>query len=186
MKWRLAMKINLTRQSTYLLGVSLFLLIFVVAFSFSVLIPEGKSYRIKKTELKKESLELKQLTDFSIEKEVILQKLQGDNLHAIKAFDTEFNAERFIKQHRSFFSALSVSKSVEIENEDGFSVYEVNTTSEISSPKSFYNFLEAVNKSDWVIAVNLPINFKREGEMISSSFTMRVYNNLKDTNSTKQ
>ncbi|MDQ1244462.1 MAG: hypothetical protein QG565_802 [Campylobacterota bacterium] len=179
------MKINLTRQSTYLLGVSLFLLMFVVVFSFSILIPEGKSYRIKKTELKKENLELKQLTDFSIEKEVMLQKLQGDNLHAIKAFDTEFNTERFIKQHRSFFSSLSVFKSTELENEDGFSVYEVNATSEISSPKSFYNFLEAVNKSDWIIAVNLPISFKREGETISSSFTMKVYNNKKDSNTTR-
>lgn len=178
------MKINLNRQNTYLLAVSLFLLIFVLVFSFGVLIPEGKSYRIKKTELKKESLELKQLSDFHIEKEVILQKLQSDNLHAIKAFDTEFNADRFIKQHRSFFSSLTVSKSTTLEEEDGFSVYEVNTTSEISSPKSFYNFLEAVNKSDWIIAINFPINFKRDGEMIGSSFTMKVYNN-KESNSTK-
>ncbi len=178
------MKINLSRQNIYLLAVSLSLLLFVLVFSFVALIPEGKSYRIKKTELKKENLELKQLLDFYIEKEVMLQKLQDDNLHAIKAFESEFNADRFIKQHRSFFSSLTVSKSSVLEDEDGFSVYEVNTTSEISSPKSFYNFLEAVNKSDWIIAVNFPINFKREGEMISSSFTMKVYNN-KESNSTK-
>jgi len=177
-------KINLSRQNIYLLAVSLSLLLFVLVFSFVALIPEGKSYRIKKTELKKENLELKQLLDFYIEKEVMLQKLQDDNLHAIKAFESEFNADRFIKQHRSFFSSLTVSKSSVLEDEDGFSVYEVNTTSEISSPKSFYNFLEAVNKSDWIIAVNFPINFKREGEMISSSFTMKVYNN-KESNSTK-
>jgi hypothetical protein len=149
------------------------------------MIPEGKSYRIKKTELKKENLELKQLSDFAIEKEVILQKLQGDNSHVIKAFDAEFSAERFEKQHRNFFSSLSVSKRTKLEDEDGFSVYEVNTTSEISSPKSFYNFLDSVNKSDWIIGINFPINFKREGEMISSSFTMRVYSNNKESNSSK-
>lgn len=166
------------------MAVTLFLLLFVLIFSFGVLIPEGKEYRIKKAELKKENLELKQLSDFSIEKEVILQKLQSDNLHIVKAFSTEFNPQRFEKQHKSFFSTLSVSKMSKAEAEEGFSVYEVNTTSEISSPKSFYNFLDAVNKSDWIIAVNFPINFKRDGEMISSSFTMKVYNN-RESNATK-
>jgi len=179
------MKINLSRQTIYLFALCIFLLIFVLAFSFAVLIPKGKEYRIKKSELKKENLELKQLSDFSIEKEVTLQKLQNDNVHIITAFETEFSADRFEKQHKSFFSSLSVSKKSKLEDEDGFSVYEVNTTSKISSPKSFYGFLDAINKSDWMIAVNFPINFKREGEMISSTFTMRVYNNAKESNSSK-
>ncbi|MDK9693842.1 MAG: hypothetical protein OEL19_06320 [Sulfurimonas sp.] len=180
------MKINISRQSIYLLASSLFLLIFVLAFSFVVLIPEGKEYRIKRGELAKENLELKQLSDFAAQKEVILQKLQSDNLHAIKAFETGFNPERFMKQHKAFFASLHVFKKEALEEEeDGFSVYEVNASSEISSPKSFYNFLDALGKGDWIISVNFPINFKREGEMIHSSFTMRVYNNKKDSNSSK-
>ncbi|MDT8339271.1 MAG: hypothetical protein RQ763_08735 [Sulfurimonas sp.] len=178
------MKINFSRQNIYLMTITLFLLLFVLIFSFGVLIPKGKEYRMEKTELKKENLELRQLSDFSIEKEVILQKLQSDNLNVIKAFTTEFNPERFEKQHKSFFSSLSVSKVSKSDDEEEFSVYEVNTTSEISSPKSFYNFLDAINKSDWIIAVNFPISFKRGGEMISSSFTMKVYNN-KESNATK-
>lgn len=176
---------DFSRQNIYLTVLCLFLLIFVFVFSFAVLIPEGKEYRTKKGELKKENIELKQLSDFSIEKEMILQKLQSDNLHVINAFDNEFSAERFEKQHKNFFNSLSVSKKSKAEDEDGFSVYEVNTTSKISSPKSFYDFLDAVNKSDWIIGVNFPINFKRDGEIISSTFTMRVYSNSKDTNSTK-
>lgn len=179
------MKINFSRQSIYLLAVSFFLLVFVLVFSFAVLIPEGKEYRIKRSELSIENLELKQLNDFALEKEIILQKLRSENLHAIEAFDSEFNSDRFIKQHRTFFSSLNVSKLNMLEEEDGFSVYEVNTTSEISSPKSFYNFLDSLNKSDWIISVNFPINFKRDGEMIKSSFTMKVYNNKSDLNTTK-
>lgn len=179
------MKINLSKQNIYLLVLCIFLLIFVLFFSFAVLIPEGKEYRLKRTELNKESLELKQLSDFSIEKEVILQNLRSDNINVIRAFDTEFNADRFEKQHRNFFTSLTVSKRAKLEDEDGFSVYEVNTTSLISSPKSFYDFLDAINKSNWIIGVNFPINFKRDGEMISSSFTMRVYNDNKDLNTTK-
>lgn len=179
------MKSNFSRQNMYLFAICVFLLLFVIAFSFAVLIPEGKEYRIKRGELKKENLELKQISDFSIEKEVILQKLQGDNARVIKAFDNDFNADNFKKLHQGFFSSLSIAKKSKLQDEEGFSVYEVNTTSEISSPKGFYNFLDAVNKSEWIIAVNFPITFKRDGEMIGSTFTMRVYNNAKESNSSK-
>ncbi|QOY54265.1 hypothetical protein HUE87_10345 [Candidatus Sulfurimonas marisnigri] len=179
------MKTNITRQNIYLLGLSVSLLIFVLLFSFSVLIPAGKEYRINRSNLNKESLELRQIEDFSYETEVILQKLKTDNRHIITAFEIEFNAQRFKKQHESFFNSLSVSKQSKSDDEEGFVVYEVNTTSEMSSPESFYTFLDAVNKSDWIIGINFPINFKRDGEIISSSFTMKVYNNKKDLTATK-
>ena len=175
---------NISRQNIYLLAISIFLLIFVLVFSFAVLIPNGKEYRIKRTELRKMNMELRQLNDFSHETVGILQKLQSDNRHIITAFDTKFNAQRFEKQYKSFFSSLKLSKKVKVDGDD-FSVYEVNTTSQISSPKSFYNLLEAINKSDWIIGVNFPIKFKRDGEIISSSFTMKAYSNKKDSNTAK-
>jgi len=176
---------NINRQNIYLLTLSIFLLVFVLIFSFIVLIPKGKEYRIKRTELRKMNLELRQLDDFSHKTVGILQKLQGDNRHIITAFGNEFNPDRFEKQYKGFFSSLKLSKKVKIEDDDDFTVYEVNTTSQISSPKSFYNFLDAVNKSDWIVGVDFPIKFKRDGEIISSSFTMKAYSNNKDSNSIK-
>jgi hypothetical protein len=44
--------------------------------------------------------------------------------------------------------------------------------------------LDDLNKGDWIIGVNFPINFVRDGEMIKSSFTMKVYTNNKDKNAT--
>jgi hypothetical protein len=79
---------------------------------------------------------------------------------------------------------LSISKVLKSGDEDGFAVYEVNTTSQISSPKSFYDFLDAINKGDWIIGINFPINFKREADVIRSSFTMKVYSVKDDSNST--
>jgi len=171
---------NISRQHIYMLLLSLVLLTFVLIFSFAVLIPNGKEYRVKRADLKKEYRKLKQLNDFSDETSATLQKLQADHRHIITAFDTPFVVSRFEKQHRGFFSSLKLSKLEKKENEDGFSVYEVNTTSEINSPKSFYKFLDAVNKSDWIVAINFPITFKRDSEMINSSFTMKVYSNNKD------
>ncbi|MDF1876760.1 hypothetical protein JHD47_02900 [Sulfurimonas sp. SAG-AH-194-L11] len=178
------MKNSISRQHIYLISTSLFLLVFVLVFAFTLLIPEGKEYRIKRIELKKTSKELREYQNFHQETFDTLKTLQAKNRRVITAFDIIFSPERFEKQNKSFFSKLSVSALDFSGTEDNFSVYEVNTTSQISSPASFYNFLDSVNKSDWIIGINFPINFKRDGELIMSSFTMKVYANNKDKNST--
>jgi len=164
--------------------VSLFLFLFVLVFSFAVLIPAGKEYRIKRVELKKTNKELREYENFHNETLETLQELKSKNRRIITAFDTTFNPARFEKQNKNYFSSLSIAEVNFLKVEKDFAVYEVNTTSEISSPSTFYNFLDSVNKSDWIIAVNFPINFKRDGELIKSSFTMKVYCNNKDSNST--
>jgi len=180
------MKINISRPNIYLLLLSTLLLVIVLVFSFAVLIPHGKDYREQRAELRKENKELRKYQNFSDETLEFLQKLKSDNRHIITAFDTTFNPARFEKTHQAYFSSLSVAKRVRLDNEGEFSVYEVNTTSQINSPKTFYDFLDAVNKSDWIIGINFPIHFKRDGELIKSTFTMRVYSTQKeDLNTTK-
>ncbi|MCD6172296.1 MAG: hypothetical protein J7J96_00720 [Sulfurimonas sp.] len=178
------MNINISRQNIYLLLSSVFLLVFVLIFAFLLLIPEGKEYRNKRVELKKESNQLRKYENFRDEVLEKLIELKSENRNIITAFDKEFDPKRFQKINRTYFNSLTVSPKVRGLDEDGFSVYEVNTTSQINSPKSFYDFLDAVNKSDWIIGINFPIEFKREAEMIRSSFTMKVYGISKDTNST--
>lgn len=180
------MKISISRQHIYLLSILSFLLVFVLLFSFAILIPKGKEYRADRVSYKKESRELRRYQSFHNDIEEKLKELQGENRHIITAFDATFNKDRFQKQHRDYFSSLTVSKLLKTSVENEFISYEVNTTSEISSPKSFYDFLDAVNKSDWIIAVEFPINFKRDGEMINSSFTMKVYGVNRDTNATNK
>ena len=180
------MKINISRQHIYLLSMLTFFLVFVLLFSFAVLIPGGKEYRENRAEFKKELKEVRRYQNFHDEVELKLKELQSENRHIITAFDATFDQHRFQKQHRDYFSSLKLSELEKVSNEDEFISYEVNTTSEISSPKSFYNFLDAINKSDWIISVEFPINFKRDGEMIKSSFTMKVYSVNNDRNSTKK
>lgn len=169
------MKINIARQNIYLIATSIVLLIFVLLFSFLILIPEGKNYREQRIEVKKEIREFKKYQNFHNETLETFKQLQADNRHIITALDTSFNPQRFEKIHKDFFTSLMISEQKQIADEEEFCIYEVNTTSHINSPQSFYNFLDAVNKSDWVIGINFPINFKRDGDLIKSSFTMRVY-----------
>ncbi|MFA6195736.1 MAG: hypothetical protein WC656_03730 [Sulfurimonas sp.] len=169
------MNINISRQTIYILVLTMFLFIFVLFFSFMVLIPEGQLYREQKNALKKENLELQRYQEFNAQTLERLKKLQNDNAHIITAYKTPFNASQFEKVNKTYFKSLSVTPKITLEDEEEFSVYEVNATSKINSPIIFYNFLEAINKSDWIIGVNFPIHFKREADMIRSSFTMRVY-----------
>ncbi|MEA3228213.1 MAG: hypothetical protein U9P38_03980 [Campylobacterota bacterium] len=169
------MKINISRQIIYLLGLTLFLLIFVSVFSFNFLIPEGKEYRKVSAEVKKERRILREYQNYNDAKLEEIAALQTENKAIIKAFDTPFNTKKFEKQYKKYFSQLSIAPQVELAKEREFKVYEVNTTSQINSPKSFYNFLEGINKSEWMISINFPINFKRNKQGISASFTMKVY-----------
>lgn len=180
------MKINISisRQSIYLLSLSVFLLLFVLIFSFTLLIPQGKEYRNKKSDISKGFKELRKYENFRDEVLEELTELKSENRNIIGAFKRDFNVLRFQKLHGEYFNSLSVSSKVKQENEEVFSVYEVNTTSQINSPQSFYEFLDAVNKSDWIIAVNFPIKFKRENDLIRSSFTMKVYGIAEDINKT--
>jgi len=178
------LKINISRHHIYILLVSIFLFLFVLLFSFALLIPEGKDYRTKRIDLQKELREYNKYKTFNDETLQKLKDLQSKNRHIITAFDRFFNPHRFEKEHKAQFSSLTLSKLERAKNEEGFAVYEVNTTSHISSPKNFYDFLDAIDKGDWIIGVNFPIKFLREGEMIKSSFTMKVYENSKDNNST--
>lgn len=180
----LTVKINISRQQIYILLLSFFLLLFVVIFSFTLLIPEGKEYRIKRMELKKELREYNKYKTFHDDTLKTLKDLQSKDINIITAFDRPFSPDRFEKQHKTHFSSLTIAKLKRAKDIDGFSVYEVNTTSHISSPTNFYDFLDALNKGDWIIGVNFPIKFVRDGEMIKSSFTMKVYANNKDKNST--
>ncbi|MBA1437905.1 MAG: hypothetical protein FAF05_02765 [Epsilonproteobacteria bacterium] len=178
------MKLNIPRHYAYLALISVVLLIFVLVFSFTALIPMGKEYRLKKNILKNEVAKLKKYQNFHDETLATLKDLQTKNRHIIEAFDKPFDPQRFVKKHKLYFSQLSVTKINKDKDTKGFATYKVDTTSQINSPTNFYDFLDSVNKSDWIIEINFPIDFQREGELIKSSFTMKVYANNKESNST--
>lgn len=169
----------MSRQTIVMIVLSLTLLLVVLLFSFLLLIPKGKEYRTLRLESKKEmhSLELAQ-RDYNLARDR-LEELKGANRHTISAFNTPFNAERFTKLNKKEFQDLYLTEVTARSEEGMFKVYEVNATSKITSPQSFYHFLESVNKSDWIIGVNFPVYFERDGEKIRSSFTMKVHSDGK-------
>jgi hypothetical protein len=175
----------MSRQSIYILFLSIILLVFVLWFSFEALIPEGKEYRLQRVQLAKEYKDLRRYQDYDTQVLNELKQLQSEHRHIITAFDTAFDKDRFIKKYKGIFNTLTLTRAKELDKENGFSVYKVKTSSKISSPTTFYKFLDEINKSDWIVGVDFPINFKRDGNLITSSFEMKVYSNAKDSNSSK-
>ncbi len=176
---------SISRQSIYIILLSTLLLIFVLVFSFNALIPKGKEYRLQRVQLSKEYKDLQRYQDYDEQVYDELKTLQANHRHIITAFDTEFDKERFEKKYKEMFKSLEVKSVENNATEDGFRVYEVKTSSKISTPTTFYKFLEEVNKSDWIVAIKFPIDFERDADMITSKFQMRVYSNAKDSNTSR-
>ena len=166
----------MNRQTLYVVIFSLLLLIGVVAFSFSFLIPKGKEYRSLRLESKKEFQQLELAQNRYDNTHNRLKDLQLQHRDTIGAFDKLFNPDRFERLYKKEFTDLYLTEVTTFESNGTFKIYEVNATSKITSPQSFYNFLENVNKSEWIIGVNFPIHFERDGDKIRSSFTMKVHN----------
>jgi len=179
------MKINFPRHIIYSIIFAISLIIFAVWFSTAKLIPMGKEYRKNKIELKKQRADLKRYEDYHDETLKMYNETRSKNRHIIEAFDTKFDIEQFKKDNKKYFINLAVTKSDKFKKEDWYEIYDVNTTSKIKSPVNFYDFLDALNKSKWIIGITFPINFTKDGELIHSNFKMKVYKKKSsDINST--
>lgn len=164
-------------RTLYLVLLSLFLLMGIVLFAIVFLIPKGKEYRSLRLESKKEQQLIKMEADRYTLVNQKLEKQKSDHARTMAAFQTPFNPEKFTKMNHQDFQNLYLTE-IQMEDHNGsFKVYEVNATTKITSPQTFYHFLEKINKSDWIIAVNFPVYFERDGDKIKSSFTMKVHTN---------
>lgn len=169
------MKFHISRQMIYILSLAVVFLIVVFVFAFAFLIPNGKAYRMERLNTKKISYQVDMIQNEYDKVYDELKTLQADNRHVITAYKSIFNPTRFKKMYEPNFKSFTLSE-LSAHSQDGeFAVYEVNTSSLIESPQGFYDFLDGINKSDNIIGVNFPIDFKRDANLIKSSFTMHVY-----------
>ncbi|MDP3302225.1 MAG: hypothetical protein Q8S36_09700 [Sulfuricurvum sp.] len=164
-------------RTLYLVLISLFLFTAIVVFSVLFLIPKGKEYRTLRLESKKEQQMIARVQEEYDRVDEKLEKLKGENSHTLTAFKTPFNPKKFTNNNHEDFENLYLTEIEMVDHNGSFKVYEVNATTKITSPQVFYQFLEKINKSDWIIGVNFPIYFEREGDRIKSSFTMKVHHN---------
>lgn len=169
------MNVRIYYRTFYLILLSILLLVSIIGFSFFVLIPKGKEYRSLRLENKKEQSVMDTAREHYDVTEEKLQKLQEKNKETIKAYRTVFNPEKFTRLNHSQLQDLFLTELHIADQNKSFKVYEVNATTKITSPEVFYNFLEKVNHSGWIIGVHFPVHFERDKDLIKLSFTMKVH-----------
>ena len=153
------------------LGFMIVFFIFVAAF----LIPSGKQYKKDHKMYTKVIFERDSAQDRHDETMDNLKDLQTKNRQIIIAYGNMFDADAFSRQYSSYFKRLKLTSVDSKEQEDIFDIYEVKATSDINSPTDFYEFLDAVNKSENIISIEFPIHFIADKDVIQSSFKLKVY-----------
>lgn len=113
-------------------------------------------------------------------KESELQKIVKGNQKLLDALVVHFNEQKFMQYANKYFHNVTLSKDRANKNHKGFLVYELNVSSSIKSPKNFYDFLEGLSSYESIIKADFPIQMRAQGDMIQSSFNIKVYN-LKDS-----
>jgi len=169
------MNFRINYRTFYLILLSLLLMVSIIAFSVFVLIPKGKEYRSLRLENKKEQAVIDTTREHYDLTEEKLKKLEEKNKETIKAYRSVFNPEKFMRLNRTQLQDLFLTEIHLTDQNKSFKVYEVNATTKITSPEVFYQFLEKVNHSGWIIGVHFPVHFERDKDLIKLSFTMKVH-----------
>lgn len=169
------MNVRIYYRTFYLILLSLLLLVGIIAFSTFVLIPKGKEYRSLRLENKKEQTVVDTAREHYEMTEKKLKKLEEKNKETIKAYRTDFSPEKFMRLNRAQLQDLFLTEVHLADQNKSFKIYEVNATTKITSPEVFYQFLEKVNHSGWIIGVHFPVHFERDKDLIKLSFTMKVH-----------
>ncbi len=153
------------------LGFMVVFFIFVAVF----LIPAGKQYKKDHKMYTKVIFERDSAQDRHDETMDNLKDLQTKNRQIIIAYGNLFDADAFSRQYSRYFKRLKLTSVDAKEQEEIFDIYEVKATSDINSPTDFYEFLDAVNKSENIISIEFPIHFIADKDVIQSSFKLKVY-----------
>jgi hypothetical protein len=163
---------NLVNILLLSLGFMILFFLFVAIF----LIPTGKQYKKDHKVYMKATYERNKAQDLHDETMMNLKDLQEKNRPIIVAYTNMFDPDAFAKQYKRYFKQLKLTSVDAKERDEIFDIYEVKATSHIHSPTDFYDFLEAVNKSENIISIEFPIRFVADKSVIHASFRLKVFN----------
>ena len=162
------------------------LLIFLVIFIFVTLLlisllifPNIKKYRVARGEFNQARVHKIRVQSVLKEREKELKKLRLDNRKIFAAFKHNFTKEEFLTSAKQFFNKATLKNVKQSSYTKEYDVYELNVTSSLKTPVKFYQFLDALNHYNNIVQADFPIDLKSNGDIIYSSFKIKVYGLLK-------
>lgn len=158
------------------------LLIYIVIFLvicavmiFSFIVPNIKEYRqIEATYASSQHALLKIQKNFENTLSE-LNNIEKTNEFTLKSLNNKFNEISFIAFASKYFDNVNLNELPKTDENDEFYRYELNVTSAMNTPSKFYNFLDDLKTYDNIVKVDFPINMKSQGNLINTTFNIRIY-----------
>ncbi len=157
----------------------LFFLAFVAISLFIIfifIVPSVKEYKSVKMDYKRQEMSTNHTQQDLNSKQKRLKSVLQKNEHTINALSNQFDKDKFLLHVKKFFKKASLSKSSAKLDNQNYNIYELNVTSMLDSPSSFYKFLDSLSSYENIIKADFPITMKANGRVIDSTFNIKVYN----------
>ncbi len=164
-------KINYVKLLIFLF---VFILITLVLIS-ALILPNIKKYRVARADYAQAMVHKHRVQSVLTQREKELKQLLLTNRKIFDAFGHKFSQEEFVSFANQFFDKVTLKEIKQTQHTNEFKVYELNVTSSLKTPVKFYKFLDGLNHYQNIIQADFPIDLKSNGDIIHSSFKIKVY-----------
>ncbi len=170
---------NMSKRDVTIIKNAIFLvvtLILMMIVILSMIIPSLEEYRAKSIKSRQNMTKLNYAKEEYNKKLREFKSLQKKSKFILNNFQNRFSIGKFLSDSRKFFTNTSMIEISQDDVDKHFKVYEFEATTNIKSPKSFYEFLEYLSSYYNIIEAEFPIIFNSKGSLISAKFRLKVHN----------
>jgi len=158
-------------------------MIFLFILIFGLVIPVIKSY---KNESRNFYLTQNIYEEIKSKHETIYDKLkllQYKHKKVLEIFEKEWDEKAFLDIANRFFLKTKLKLIDQNSSEKYFKVYELDATTQMTSPENFYRFMESLSIMPFAIEADFPLIFSSDGDLISGVFRIKIFYEKKDQKS---
>ncbi|SFP30511.1 hypothetical protein [Hydrogenimonas thermophila] len=150
-------------------------LIILFILIFGIVIPSIKQYKSKSKVYHTVQNEYEMIKNEHESFYDKLKSLQHKNRKIIETFEKDWDKNVFLEKANRFFIRTELKLVDNNLSDTKFKIYELDATTQMSSPENFYRFMEALPLMPFAIQADFPISFYSNGDFISGVFRIKVF-----------
>lgn len=164
-------EINWVRNVMWLL---IFFIIILLLFAYLVR-PTLMELKSKNIELRKEEFLLRQIEAESQRVSESRKKFMMDNKAILNAFENRFNEDEFLQSAKKFALSATIAPTKEIDQNSSIRQREYLVQIKVDTPVKFFDLLDYLSGSGYVLKSDFPIKFGSDEGVISVEFMLKQF-----------
>lgn len=155
------------------------LIMYVLAFIFALvffiallIVPSIKEYKKLKIQNQASIVNLNKIEQIYKTHAGALNDFKIKNNKLLNAAIAPFDEKDFIEQAKKYFSEVEL---ISIPNDDGASVYRLNTVSTIYSAQKLYEFMDFLNDYKNIIVLEFPAEVRVKKQNLESTINLQIF-----------